>query len=114
MLSCQEKQSKTYRIVFLQCCHDEWRDVMNSEMKRELAFHPEINLEILESFSNTQKQVEQIKELENLNKSNKNLTVKYLKKYWLTGAAAAVFFAFFLILDFEPFPGLCQVIRLDH
>jgi signal transduction histidine kinase/DNA-binding response OmpR family regulator len=65
LLSCQEKQIKQYRVVFLQCCHDEWRDVMNSEMRRELAFHPEINLEILESFSNTQKQVEQIDELEN-------------------------------------------------
>ncbi|MES2796527.1 MAG: substrate-binding domain-containing protein [Bacteroidota bacterium] len=65
LFSCEEKQIKQYRVVFLQCCHDEWRDVMNSEMKRELAFHPEINLEILESFSNTQKQVEQIKQLEN-------------------------------------------------
>lgn len=65
LLSCQEKAIKQYRVVFLQCCHDEWRDVMNSEMKRELAFHPEINLEIFESFSNTQKQVEQIKQLAN-------------------------------------------------
>lgn len=65
LFSCKEKQVKQYRVVFLQCCHDEWRDVMNSEMKRELAFHPEINLEILESFSNTQKQVEQINQLQN-------------------------------------------------
>ena len=35
-----------------------------------------------------------IEELEKLNKSNKNLTVKYLKKYWFAGVAAAVFFAF--------------------
>ena len=35
-----------------------------------------------------------IEELENGNKSNKNHTVKYLKKYWFAGVAAAMFFAF--------------------
>lgn len=61
--SCSYQQEHQYRIVFLQCCHDEWRDVMNSEMRRELAFHPEIKLEIVESYSNTEKQVEQVKTL---------------------------------------------------
>lgn len=61
--SCSYQQEHQYRIVFLQCCHDEWRDVMNSEMRRELAFHPEINLEIVDSYSNTEKQVEQIQTL---------------------------------------------------
>jgi hypothetical protein len=56
--SCSYQPEHTYRIVFLQCCHDEWRDVMNSEMRRELAFHPEIKLEIIESYSSTEKQVE--------------------------------------------------------
>jgi len=49
---------------FLQCCHDEWRDVMNSEMRRELAFHPDIKFEIIESYSDTKKQLEQIKEID--------------------------------------------------
>ncbi|WP_435358010.1 hybrid sensor histidine kinase/response regulator transcription factor [Emticicia sp. SJ17W-69] len=62
-ISCSYQQEHQYRIVFLQCCHDEWRDVMNSEMKRELAFHPEINLEIVDSYSDTEKQVEQIRSL---------------------------------------------------
>ncbi len=61
--SCSYKQEYQYRIVFLQCCHDEWRDVMNSEMRRELAFHPEIKLEVVDSYSNTEKQVEQIRAL---------------------------------------------------
>lgn len=61
--SCSYQQEHQYRIVFLQCCHDEWRDVMNSEMRRELAFHPEIKLEIVDSYSNTEKQVEQIRAL---------------------------------------------------
>ncbi len=61
--SCSYQQEHQYRIVFLQCCHDEWRDVMNSEMRRELAFHPEVKLETIESFSNTEKQVEQVRAL---------------------------------------------------
>jgi signal transduction histidine kinase/DNA-binding response OmpR family regulator len=61
--SCSYQPEHQYRIVFLQCCHDEWRDVMNSEMKRELAFHPDIKLETIESYSNTEKQVEQLKSL---------------------------------------------------
>lgn len=61
--SCSFQEEHQYRIVFLQCCHDEWRDVMNSEMKRELAFHPEIKLDIIDSYSSTEKQVEQIKAL---------------------------------------------------
>ncbi|MCP9765173.1 substrate-binding domain-containing protein [Lacihabitans soyangensis] len=61
--SCSYQQEHKYRIVFLQCCHDEWRDVMNSEMKRELAFHPDVKLETIESYSNTEKQIEQLKSL---------------------------------------------------
>jgi signal transduction histidine kinase/DNA-binding response OmpR family regulator len=61
--SCSYKQEQQYRIVFLQCCHDEWRDVMNSEMRRELAFHPEVKLEIVDSYNNTNQQVEQIRAL---------------------------------------------------
>ncbi|MEO8240014.1 MAG: FecR family protein [Flavobacterium sp.] len=35
-----------------------------------------------------------IEGIENLNKNAKNHTVKYLKKYWLSGVAATLFFAF--------------------
>ena len=55
--------NKTYKIGFSQCCDDPWRDVMNSEMARELAFHPELKLETLVSYNNSEKQVEQIREL---------------------------------------------------
>ena len=61
--SCSAEQEPKYRIVFAQCCHDPWRDVMNSEMLRELAFHPDVKLEILESYGDTQKQIEQIRKL---------------------------------------------------
>ncbi len=54
---------KKFRIGFAQCCDDAWRDVMNSEMHRELAFHPEIDFEIRVASGNSQTQVEQIREL---------------------------------------------------
>ena len=56
-------KQKTFTIGFSQCCHDPWRDVMHSEMMRELAFHPEIKLEIIESYNNSETQVEQIRAL---------------------------------------------------
>ena len=37
---------------------------------------------------------DKIEERENLNKSTKSNTERYLKKYWLTGVAATLFFAF--------------------
>ncbi|MBP8155912.1 MAG: substrate-binding domain-containing protein [Leadbetterella sp.] len=61
--SCSYQPEHQYHIVFLQCCHDEWRDVMNSEMRRELAFHTDVKLEIIESYSSTEKQVEQVRAL---------------------------------------------------
>lgn len=61
---CQPDTAKPkYKIGFSQCCDDPWRDVMNSEMARELAFHPEVKLETLVSNNNSAKQIEQIREL---------------------------------------------------
>lgn len=42
-----------------------------------------------------------IEERENGNKSTKSDTVRYLKKYWLTGAAAAIFFAFLSVWFYQ-------------
>lgn len=62
--SCQKnQQEKKFRIAFSQCTDDAWRDVMNSEMRRELSFHPEIDFEMKVSPGNTNKQIEQINEL---------------------------------------------------
>lgn len=62
---CQQKQDSKYRIVFLQCCSDEWRDVMNSEMKREILFHSNLSLEIIDSYGDSQKQLQQAENLIN-------------------------------------------------
>ncbi len=58
-----EKPYKKYRIGFSQCCDDPWRDVMRQEMYRELAFHPELNLDIRVAFNDSKQQIEQIQEL---------------------------------------------------
>lgn len=52
-----------YRVGFSQCCDDPWRDVMNNEMYRELAFHPEVEFEIRMAGNNSEVQVAQIREL---------------------------------------------------
>lgn len=62
--ACQQDTiEKKYIIGFSQCCNDPWRDVMNSEMARELAFHPEVRFEMRMSDNNSDKQVEQIREM---------------------------------------------------
>ncbi len=64
LLGCQHTPPpKHYRIGFSQCCNDAWRDVMNGEMRRELALHPELEFEMRVADANNQKQVEQIREL---------------------------------------------------
>ncbi len=62
--SCQFGTNEVkYKIGFSQCCDDPWRTVMNQEMKRELAFHPELNLEMIVANGNSQKQVDDIRGL---------------------------------------------------
>lgn len=59
----EEAPSKKYRIGFAQCCNDAWRDVMNAEMQRELALHPELEFDMRVADGNSDKQVKQIEEL---------------------------------------------------
>jgi ABC-type sugar transport system substrate-binding protein len=64
LCACQQNTiEKKYTIGFSQCCNDPWRDVMNSEMSRELTFHPEVRFEMRMSDNNSDKQVEQIREM---------------------------------------------------
>lgn len=55
--------SKRYHIGFAQCCDDPWRDVMEQEMYRELAFHPELQLSIEVANNSSAQQIKQIKAL---------------------------------------------------
>jgi signal transduction histidine kinase/DNA-binding response OmpR family regulator len=58
-----EPKPKIFHVGFSQCCDDAWRDVMNREMLRELAFHPELDFKIRTAGNNSQSQIEQIQEL---------------------------------------------------
>ena len=64
LFSCSPMQEEPkFLIGFSQCCDDPWRDVMNSEMYRELAFHPELGFEIRVADGNSERQALQIREL---------------------------------------------------
>lgn len=59
-----DKQDKKFTVAFSQCIgSDAWRTTMLNEMKRELSFHPEIEFVYLDADGNTQKQIEQVKNL---------------------------------------------------
>jgi signal transduction histidine kinase/CheY-like chemotaxis protein/AraC-like DNA-binding protein/ABC-type xylose transport system substrate-binding protein len=65
--SCNSNNNqKKFRIGFSQCGDaDFWRKSMLGEMKRELAFHPEMELIYKQADDNSPKQVGQVKELLN-------------------------------------------------
>ena len=59
-----EGQPKEYVIGFSQCVEsDAWRKTMLDEMKREMSFHSNIRLHYRQADGNSQKQVEQVREL---------------------------------------------------
>lgn len=63
--SCnKEAKEKRYTIGFSQCvASDKWRQAMLDGMKRELAFHDNIQFIYKDANGNSQKQIEQVKEL---------------------------------------------------
>ncbi|HYJ62163.1 MAG TPA: substrate-binding domain-containing protein [Parafilimonas sp.] len=63
--SCNEtNKKKGYTIGFSQCTMvNKWRQTMLEEMKRELAFHPEVKFVFKDANGNTKKQIQQIQEL---------------------------------------------------
>ena len=65
LYSCSgHKLQKKYRIGFSQCTFgDAWRQTMQKEVQRELAFHPEIELIIKDANLSAVKQIAQIQEL---------------------------------------------------
>ena len=65
LAACTSSSKKsTYKVGFSQCGEtDAWRRAMIAEMRRELAFHPEIELLYKEAQDNSQLQVKQIREL---------------------------------------------------
>lgn len=58
-----DKQVRKYRIGFSQCCDDPWRYNMEQEMKRELAFYPELDFKLRVANNNSNTQIAQIRQL---------------------------------------------------
>ena len=64
--SCSSDKAKKYRIGFSQCTGDDnWRRRMLADMKREMAFHPDIDFFYTDAKDNSQLQAQQVKELMN-------------------------------------------------
>lgn len=63
LASCGGKQEARYTIGISQCSDDEWRTQMNSEMKREALFHPDIALTIRCAHDNSKRQISDIEKL---------------------------------------------------
>lgn len=62
--ACKDERPRPkFRIGFSQCCNDAWRDVMNSEMLRELALNRELAFEMRTADADNAKQIAQIHEL---------------------------------------------------
>ncbi|WP_226163860.1 substrate-binding domain-containing protein [Hymenobacter terricola] len=66
VVSCapNEPRPRAYRIVFAQCnTTGAWRRAMQEGMQRELSFHPEVQLRMLDGQSSTERQEAQIRGL---------------------------------------------------
>ncbi|MGK7393566.1 MAG: hybrid sensor histidine kinase/response regulator transcription factor [Candidatus Cyclobacteriaceae bacterium M3_2C_046] len=62
LVSCSSNPvEQTFRIGFSQCtASDQWRQAMHEEMFREIAFHPELELQIKNAEGNNQQQIADI------------------------------------------------------
>ncbi|HEU4904073.1 MAG TPA: substrate-binding domain-containing protein [Flavisolibacter sp.] len=61
-----EEKRQDYVIGFSQCVEsDAWRKTMLEEMKRELSFHPNVTFIVKDADGNSEKQINQVKELIN-------------------------------------------------
>lgn len=59
--ACAEEKHK-YVIGVSQCSDDEWRHQLNAELMREMAFHPEVKMEIVTAYGSNEKQISDIEE----------------------------------------------------
>lgn len=58
--ACSSKPEKIYKIGVSQCSEDEWRDKMNNEMRREMLFHDDAEIEIVSADDSNEKQIADI------------------------------------------------------
>lgn len=58
-VACAEEKYE-YVIGVSQCSDDEWRRQLNAELMREMAFHPEVKMEIVSAYDSNEKQISDI------------------------------------------------------
>lgn len=58
------KEEKTYKIGVSQCSADDWRSKMNDEIKREIMFHDDVEVEIRSAGDDNDKQISDIRYFE--------------------------------------------------
>lgn len=58
-----EDENPEYVIGFSQCCVDPWRDAMNLEIKREMAFQHNVSLDMRVADNDSERQIADIREL---------------------------------------------------
>lgn len=62
LCSCSDGRPATkYRIGVSQCSSDDWRQKMNSEILREIMFHPDAEVEIRSAEDNSERQIEDVR-----------------------------------------------------
>lgn len=61
LAGCSDKPSPRLRIGVSQCSSDDWRNKMNSEIEREIMFHPEAEVEIRSADDDNGRQIEDIR-----------------------------------------------------
>lgn len=61
LYGCSGKPSARLRIGVSQCSSDDWRSKMNSEIEREIMFHPEAEVEIRSADDDNGRQIEDIR-----------------------------------------------------
>ncbi len=68
LVSCNrpDQEEQRFTIGFSQCCQDPWREIMEKEMYRELVFQEELDFIIRRANNDSEKQVQDIKELKAL------------------------------------------------
>ncbi|MBD5226298.1 MAG: substrate-binding domain-containing protein [Bacteroidales bacterium] len=61
MSGCSDRPSAKYRIGVSQCSSDDWRNKMNSEILREIMFHPDAEVEIRSAGDDSDRQIADIR-----------------------------------------------------
>lgn len=60
LIGCKEEKEAEYSIGVSQCSQDVWREKMNQEMRREMLFHNDSEIEIVSADDSNEKQIKDI------------------------------------------------------